>query len=150
MSARLLSLLVLGMVIVACSPGGTGPTVPGVPTNAPTVPGGPDSTPGGAPTAAPGGGDLESLARALVPPGSAEVSAVPAGGSFTVIATTPMTLDQLKAFYAQAIPATGVSFTGPLEVAGTLTYALTNPDGGVVVTPGGDQGFLITISVGQT
>ncbi len=145
MSIRLLSLLVLALVIVACSPSGAAPTV-GVPTAAP---GGPTAAPGG-PTTVPAGGNLESLARSFVPQGSTEISATPAGGSYTVIASTPMSLDQLKAFYAQAIPASGVTVTGPLEVGGTLTYALTNPDGGIVVTPGGDAGFLITISVGTT
>ncbi len=145
MSARLLGLLVLAMVIVACSSGGAAPTV-GAPTAAP---GGPTAAPGG-PTTAPAGGSMESIARALVPPGSNEVSGVQSGGSYTLIVTTTMSIEELKTFYAQAVPASGATSSGQFEVGGTLTISLTNPDGGIVATPGGAEGNLVTISVGTT
>jgi hypothetical protein len=60
-----------------------------------------------------------------------------------------MTLDQLKAFWTQAIPAAGMSETGRYEAAGSLVIAFTNPDGGITASPA-DNGFLITISVGTS
>ena len=88
------------------------------------------------------------MVRALVPPGSTEVNYVAAGGSYTLYLSNASGVDQLEAFFDQAIPAQGITVAGKSEESGSLVYSLTNPIGGVVVTPAA-SGHMITISLGS-
>lgn len=139
-------------LLAAC--GGTAAPATSQPTTAPApggptaAPGGPTAAPGGAPTTAPVGGSLESKARALVPPGSTEVSQIATATSYQLIFSTTMSLDSLKQFWAQQIPAQGMAQSGSFEMQGVLTIALTNPDGGIVAVPDEEGKFIVTVSLG--
>ena len=144
MNRPLASFLVVALfVLTAACGGGAVPTLPG---------GQQTQVPGGAPAApVPDGGDNQSKARALVPPGSTEMSAQTAGNAYTMVVSTSQTLDQLKSFYSTAIPGAGMTETGRVELGGTLTIAMGNPDGGVVAVPDASQGtYILTISVGTS
>jgi hypothetical protein len=150
------AVLALAVLLAAC--GGTpatagpgaNPTTPPAATQAP--PGGATpAPPGGGATQAPGGGSFESLARALVPPGSTEVTGTGTGNFYQLISATNMSLPELAAFYSQQIPALGLTETGRYELQGTLTIALANPDGGILIVPGNEEGQnLITVSLGTS
>ncbi len=148
---RLAATATLALIVTACSSGAPGPTVPGVSlppgatANVPTLP--PVGTPG---NPLPNGGTPEARVRALIPPGATELQAAAVGGSYSVTLSHPGPLDQLEAFWDQAAPAAGVTVTGKVANAGTLTYGFTDPDGGIVAVPNGSGGYVITISVGIT
>ena len=138
---RLLGSTLVFVLIAACGGGATATQRPGQPSQLP-----------GAPTAnapQPGGSSNEAKARALAPPGSTEVSASAQGNSFSLIVSTTQTLEQLGAFYQQAIPAAGLTETGRFTLGETLTISVTNPDGGIVALRDPGQGsVLVTISIG--
>jgi hypothetical protein len=97
----------------------------------------------------PNAGDNESRARALVPPGSTELSETSFGNAYQLTLTNPQSLEQLDAFWAQAIPAAGMQSTGKFEMDLSLVIAFTNPDGGISATnDGSGSGSTIVISVG--
>jgi hypothetical protein len=84
-----------------------------------------------------------------VPPGASETSAVSIGNAYQLTLSSNQSLEELEAFWDQAIPAAGMQSTGRFTADGSLTIALTNPDGGIVAT--GDPstgGVTIVISVG--
>jgi hypothetical protein len=96
-------------------------------------------------------GNFEAIARSLFPPGATQQSASSIGNAFQLVGISDMSFDELKSFYAQQIPASGATETGRFEVEGTLTIALANPDGGILIVPANDQGqYLVTISVGTS
>jgi len=141
-----------GALLLLISCGGSSPTqAPGGQTAAPPADGG-GTTP--APVATPAGGqpnagNLAAIAAALVPPGSTEVSHVDVGNSYSTTATTTQSLTDLQSFYAQAIPAAGLTMSGQFISGNALSVAFTNPDGGVVATTDTGTGeTVIIISVG--
>ena len=146
---RLATGVVVALILSACSSGAPGATVPGVtqqpaatadaPTGAPVVTNPPVNP-----------ASLEARVRALVPPGSSETQVAQVGNSYSLYLTNSSSLDQLEAFWDQAIPAQGLTLAGKFESAGTLTYSVTNPDGGIVVTPDGSGGHAIVISLGTS
>jgi hypothetical protein len=94
---------------------------------------------------------MESIARSLLPPGATQQSFSTIGNAVQLVGISSMSLDELKAFFSQQIPASGVRETGRFELEGTLTIALANPDGGIVIVPANDAGqYLVTISVGTS
>src|SRR5687767_7767623 len=123
-------LVAIALVVVACGGGGVGPsptpgsqaTTPPGATNAPNV------------TAQPNTGDNKSRARLLIPPGATQISESTFGSSYSVQLSSTQTLEQLGAFWTTAIPAAGFTETGRFSMAGTLTIAFTNPDGGIVAS----------------
>jgi hypothetical protein len=146
---QLLTSGLLTLALIGCSSGGQAPTVPGVPTQ----------PPGGAPTAPPGGqptpagqpaGDLETRVRALIPPGSTEISEASAGGAYQLnLSNTGQTLEQLQAFWTQQVPAAGFTFTGAFIQGDALTVAFSNPSGGAVAVRNTGTGeTIITLSAG--
>jgi len=145
------------LLLVGCGGGAAPTSAPGGPTQAP---GGATQAPIGGPTQAPAGtpatnpqpntGDLEAMVRALTPPGSTELQFVESGGVTALYLSSTTPLDQLEAFFDQAIPAQGITIAGKSEQVGTLIYSLENPVGGVVVTPADQAGSAITISLGQS
>jgi hypothetical protein len=138
---RLLGSITLVVVVAACGGGPVTPTQrPGQPTQAP---GGTTTVP------QPGGGNTEAKARALVPPGSTELSATTQGNSYSLIVSTAQTIEQVGAFYQQAIPAAGLTETGRFTLGDTLTISVSNPDGGIVAVKDPSQGrVVVTISLG--
>lgn len=156
MVKRLLASALLALALVGCS-GGPAATVPGVPTQAPG--GVPTQAPGGVPTQAPGGqptpagqpaGDLEARVRALVPPGSTEISEASFGGAYQLnLSNTGQSLEQLQAFWTQQVPAAGFTWSGAFVQGDSLTVAFTNPSGGAVaVRNPADGSTIITLSAG--
>ncbi len=165
MSQRFLAGVMLATLLAACSgspasaptPGPTGapgpgatptPVVPGA-TPTPVVPGATDPAPTPAgPTNPLNSGDLEALVRSLVPPGSTEVTHIEVGGLYQLHLTSTSTIDQLEAFWDQAIPAAGMTLEGKYTAGGTLTIGISNPDGGIIVTPDESGQLFIAISLG--
>jgi hypothetical protein len=147
---RLLGSLSVVLFLVACGSSGPVATQPGGQASLP--PGGQTQAPVATPGAPqPGGGDNEAKARALVPPGSTQVSTSSVGGNFSIVVSTPQTLEQLAAFYTTAIPAAGMTETGRFTLEGTLTIAFSNPEGGVVAFADPNAGStIVTISVGTS
>jgi hypothetical protein len=93
-------------------------------------------------------GSAESIVRALVPPGAAEVTHTSLGNQFSVSVTSQLSLAELEAFWDQKLPTTGVTQTGKLNQAGSLIFAFTNPEGGITAVDDGSGGFQIAISAG--
>ena len=149
---RFLGLAALALVVIACG-GGANPTA--TPASQITQPPGATQPPGvtqppGAATPQPNSGDNKSKAQALIPPGaSAPLNEITVGSNYTVQVTSTMTLDQLAAFWATAIPQAGLTEAGRYSAEGTLIISLTNPDGGITAS-GTDEGVLITISIGTS
>jgi hypothetical protein len=147
---RLVGLVAVGLFAVAC--GGGGVVATATPGSQVTTPPGATATPGAtaAITSQPNTGDNKAKAQSLIPPGSsAPINEVTVGSNYTVQVTSPMTLDQLKAFWATAIPQAGLTEIGRYEAEGTLVISVTNPDGGITAS-GTAQGILITISLGTS
>lgn len=148
MPKRILALAVLAVVLAACGSAATPPSGTQPPgTEAPTE----SATDGGGVTAPPNAGDLEATARALVPPGATETGHLETGGVFQLYLTSAMSLADLEAFFDQKIPSLGITVSGKFTVSGTLTYAFTNPEGGIVAgeDTSGAGGTSIIISVGS-
>ena len=138
--ARVFAAFLLVATITACSGGGPAPT---------SLP--PGATPGTVATPVPGGArDPQTIVLALVPPGSTEVSRSTVGNLFSVILSSQSSLADLESFFDQKLAALGLAGSGKFNVANTLTYAFTNPDGGIVVAPGDNGGQTITISAGTS
>ena len=147
---RLAAGIALAVMLTACSSGAPGATVPGV-SQPPGATAGATNPPAATPGNPQPAGNLEAAARALVPPGSVELSEAQYGNAYQLNVTTTMSLDQLKAFWAQAIPATGATSPGQFESGGILTVTLNNPEGGIVASPDATSGgYLITISLGTS
>lgn len=110
--------------------------------------------PAGASTPAPGGGggggSPEAIVKALVPPGSTEVTHMTIGNLYSATVTSQMSLADLEAFFDQKLPTTGVTQSGKLNQAGSLIYAFTNPDGGITAADDGNGSVQITISAGTS
>jgi hypothetical protein len=134
----------LAASLLACSSASPTPTPAGA-TPAPGITAAPNS----GPTAAPAG-DNQALARALVPAGASNVTEASVGNMRQIYATSSQTIEQLQAFWEQAIPANGMVIGGSFPSAGTLTIAFTNPDGGIVAAPDPSGGISIVISVGTS
>ena len=148
MFKRIAALAVCAIAIAACS---------GTPTTETPGPGGTE-TPGAGATETPGAtqggqtnppaGDLEALARALVPPGSTETQKVEIGGFFQLYITSTMSLAELEAFWDSKIPSLGMTLAGKFTGSGSLTISITNPDGGIVATEdtsAGNVGIVIAL-----
>ena len=145
-------------LLLACSSGPAAPTPgsqqtpgsqPTPPQAATSVPNPPAQQTPGAPQ--PNAGDNESRARALIPPGASEVGEASFGGAYQLSLTSTQSLEQLDAFWAQAIPAAGMQLTGRFTVEGTLTIAVSNPDGGIVAARDASTGVTtIVISLGTS
>jgi hypothetical protein len=145
---RFVALAALALVLAACGGAAKGDATPTPGTQITQPPG--VTQPPGANTPAPNPGDNKAKAQALIPPGSsAPINEVTIGDNYTVQVTSTMTLDQLKAFWATAIPQAGVTESGRYEAEGTLIISITNPDGGITAS-GTDDGILITISLGTS
>jgi len=155
MSRQILGLAVAAIVLAACggtatgTPGGTTP--PGE-TQAPGETATPAETQDGGETTPPNAGDIEAKARALVPPGSTELGTGSFGGAFQITVTNPMSVAELEAFWDQKIPSLGMTVSGKFTAAGTLTIAITNPDGGIVAgeDSSGSGETTIVISLGTS
>jgi len=94
---------------------------------------------------------MESIARALAPAGALELSHAAVGNSYSLQLSSPMTADQLQAFWDTKIGSLGLSQTGKFVVpGGAITYAFTGPDGGIVASPDGSGNYIIQISVGTS
>jgi hypothetical protein len=153
MTRRFAALALIAAFMTACS--GSTSTTP--PAGAATATPGAQATPepgssggGGATTPAPNAGDNEAKARALVPDGSTETAHVASGGIFQVYLTNPKSVKELEAFWDAKIPQTGLTQSGKFEVNGSVTYAFTNPDGGIVAGPDSSgTGSTIVITVGN-
>ena len=151
---RLAYLAGIAVLLAACSSGPSGPTSrpqvttpPAGATSAPNQP--PAQATPGAPQ--PNTGDNKSLARALIPQGATQLSEVNVGNSYTVQLSSTQSLEQLGAFWTQAIPAAGLQETGRFTQGETLTIAFTNPDGGIVAfADSSSGGVIMTISVGTS
>ena len=141
---------------MACSTGTPPAQTPAsqqTPTAAATPPPGQATPPPGqaTPTLQPNTGDNESRARALVPPGSTQLSESSFGNAFQLTLSSTQSIEQLGAFWTQAIPAAGMQETGRFTAEGSLTIAFTNPDGGIVAAPDPSTGTVtIVISVGTS
>lgn len=143
---KLAALFAMTFVLVACGGAGAPLASPGTgPTAQPPVA---TQAPGGGATAAPVTGGLAALARELTPPASTEVSHFETPTSYQLIVSTTTPVDSLKQFWTQQIASLGITETGRFEMEGTLTIALTNPDGGILVVPGESGQHLVTISLG--
>lgn len=157
MLKRIGALTVLAVVAFACSGSPTTQT-PGA--GATETPGGAAAeTPGAAATETPAAGqtnppnagDIEAKVRALVPDGSTEIGKAQVGGLFQLTVTSPKSIQELEAFWDQKIPSLGITVSGKFTSGGVLTYSLTNPDGGIVATPGSSGGGSeIVIGLGVT
>jgi hypothetical protein len=90
------------------------------------------------------------MARALAPPGSTELQFVESSGVTALYLSSTTPIDQLEAFFDQAIPAQNITVSGKSKLSGSLIYSLENPVGGVVVTPADQAGNAITISLGES
>jgi hypothetical protein len=87
----------------------------------------------------------------LIPQGATQLSEFSAGNSYTVQVSSAQTLEQLAAFWTQAVPAAGLHETGRFSAGDTLTIAFENPDGGIVASKDASTGtVLCSISVGQS
>lgn len=139
-------LVAIALVVVACG-GGAGPSP--TPGSQATTPPGATNAPNG--TAQPNTGDNKSRARLLIPPGATQISESTFGNSYSVQLSSTQSLEELGAFWTQAIPAAGLTETGRFTMAGTLTIAFTNPDGGIVASEDASAGGVImNISVGTS
>jgi hypothetical protein len=86
-----------------------------------------------------------------VPDGSTEVSKVQVGALFQLTVTNPKSIQELESFWDAKIPSLGITVSGKFTSGGTLTYSLTNPDGGIVASPDSSgSGTLIVIGLGVT
>jgi len=148
------ALALIAVVIAACSgttpqttaPAGGGTPVPGGETTPAPTSGG-----GGAQTPAPNASDAEAKARALVPDGSTETGHLETGGLFQIYLTNPKSVKDLEAFWDAKIPQAGLTQSGKFEASGAVTYAFTNPDGGILASPDpSGSGTTIVISVGTS
>ena len=157
--SRLICVLAAGGLFLACSgpaaptPGRpAGPTPGSAATQQPAASAGAVNTPGLATPGAPqNGGDNKSKARALIPQGATQVSEVTVGNSYSVQVSSGQSLEQLGAFWTQAIPAAGLQETGRFTSGDTLTIAFTNPEGGVTASADPSTGsVIITISAGTS
>lgn len=142
---RFVWLVAIALVAAACGGGGAVPTpTPG--SQATSPPGATSAT-----TPQPNTGDNKSIARSLIPPGATQLNEVQVGNSYTVQLSSTQTLEQLGAFWTQAIPAAGLQETGRFNQAGTLTIAFSNPEGGIVAFEDSSAGGVImSISVGTS
>ena len=138
----------LAVMLSACSSGAPGATAPGVTQQPGATVAVPTPPPVGTVNPQPNVGDLEAGVRALVPPGSSETQFSQVGGNYSLYLTNSTPIDQLEAFWDQAIVAQGLTLAGKFEQAGTLTYSFSNPVGGIVVTQDGSGGQAIVISLG--
>lgn len=152
MSGKIATFAVLALLLAACS---------GTPAATPTPGAGPTSPPAGQPTNPPGnatppagtpgqpGSNFEAIARALVPPGSQDTYFTSFPGGYALTVTTSQSVEQVGQFLTQAIPAAGLTETGRFTMAGVLTVAFTNPDGGVVASSAEGGPTTVVISVGS-
>ncbi|HEY6058228.1 MAG TPA: hypothetical protein VIV06_09350 [Candidatus Limnocylindrales bacterium] len=162
MIRRFGALAVLVLVVAAC--GGSATSAPGATqtagaeatqaeaTQAEATQAAATETEGSAPTNPPNASDLEGKARALVPDGSTEVSKLEIGGAFQLSVTTTKSLEELEAFWDQKIPSLGMTVSGKFTAGDTLTFAVTNPDGGIVAAKdsSGSGQTTIVISLGTS
>jgi hypothetical protein len=148
MFKRIGAVSLLAVVVFACGGSPTATQTPG--TGATENPGGaPTDTPAAGQTTPPNAGDIEAKVRALVPDGSTEVSKAQVGGLFQLTVTNPKSVQELEAFWDQKIPSLGITVAGKFTSGGVLTYAVTNPDGGIVASPSSSgSGTDIVISLG--
>lgn len=137
-------------LLAACSAGPSGATTPPgatPPAAATSAPNPPAQATSGAPQ--PNAGDNASRGQALIPPGATQLSEISSGNAYSVQVSSTQSLEQLGAFWTQAIPAAGLQETGRFTADETLTIAFTNPDGGIVAAADPSAGgVIITISVG--
>jgi hypothetical protein len=155
MTRRFAALALIAALIAACS--GNSPQ-----TTAPAGGGGATATPGTEATPAPGGGGgggqtpapnaggNEAKARALVPDGSTETGHAASGNVFLIYLTNPKSVKELEAFWDAKIPQAGLTKSSKFEANGAVTYAFSNPDGGIVASPDSSgTGSTIVITVGN-
>ncbi len=149
---RLLLGGLIAATLAAC--GGTAATTAPRTSTAPgqaTAAGAATSAPGPAGTTAPApAGNVENVVRSLIPTGALELSHAQVGGQYSVQLSSQSPLADLQSFWDQKIPSLGLNQTGKIGVADSVTYAFTNPDGGIVVASDGSGGWLITISAGTS
>ena len=151
MSRLFAGLAIVAVLIAACS--GTTPQSTATPGSGATP--GTEATPtpagGGGQTNPPNAGDMEAKARSLVPDGSTETGHLETGGIFQIYLTNPKSIKDLEAFWDAKIPQTGLTLSGKFEAGGAVTYAFSNPDGGIVASPdsSGNGQTTIVISVGN-
>jgi hypothetical protein len=142
-----------GALLLLVSCGGAAATqAPGGPTAAPPADGGATPAPAVTPAGGqgqPNAGDLASIANALVPPGSTEISRADSSGAYVLSVSTTQSLSDLENFFNQAVPAAGATLTGHYVAGDSLIVAFTNPDGGVVATKDSSSGnTIVVISAG--
>jgi hypothetical protein len=150
MFKRIGALTVLAAVLFACGGSPTATQTPGA--GATENPGGaPTDTPAAGQTTPPNASDIEAKVRALVPDGSTEIGKTEAGGLFSLTLTNPKSVQELESFWDQKIPSLGMTVSGKFTASGVVTYAITNPDGGIVAGPDSSgSGSTIVISLGTS
>ena len=113
---------------------------------------------GGEPSAAASTGgngiDVESVAAALVPPNSTEISNTTAEGISFVIYESTDSIDTLRAFYESAIPGAGMQIISTTPAGGNVGLVFAESDGStfggaVNIFPsssgGGGSGVQVTV-----
>ncbi|HYK95100.1 MAG TPA: hypothetical protein VE011_04410 [Candidatus Dormibacteraeota bacterium] len=164
---RTSSVLLIAGLLAACS-GGTPAATSGPASSAgsgsnatPAAPAATDAGNGGGSTAGTGGGgggasgDVETAAKALVPPNSTEVSKTSAQGTWFGIYSSTDAIDSLKSFYQTAITKAGFQIISTTTVSGGISWVFATDSSGsyggaVNVYPSGDGVTAVQVTISKT
>jgi hypothetical protein len=158
---RFASALAITSLLLAACGGGAAPTQQpaaatqagggGTPTDATGATQQPAATnAGGGP-----GTDVETVAKGLVPPHSTEITKTTAEGTSFVVYESTDSVDSLKAFYADAVPKTGLKIFSTTTINGGVSYVIATDDSGsfggaVNIYPSGNGKTAVQVTVGKT
>ena len=152
---RALSLAALMVLVVACGGGGPAASLSSTESEQstsadPSTAASEDVTE----TPAGNGGDVESLAAALVPPNSTEVSNTSAEGISFIIYESTDSVESLQSFYESAIPAAGMEIISTTTTGGNVGLVFAESEGSLFggavnifpsSTGGGGSGVQVTV-----
>ena len=158
---RALSLAVLMVLVAACGGGGPAASQSSTdseqstaadPSTAASEDSGASATPAGGT-----GGDVESVAEALIPPNSTEVSKTTAEGVSFIIYESTDSIESLQSHYESAIPAAGMEIISTTTTGGTVGLVFAESDGStfggaVNIYPSstGGSGSGVQVTVGDS
>jgi hypothetical protein len=114
-----------------------------------------DGTSGGSSGGGGQSGDIDALAKALVPPNSTEMTKTTATDTWFAMYQTTDSLDALKSFYEAAFPKAGLTVISTSSASGTLSWAIANAGGGpfggaVSIFPTGDGKNGVQVTIGKS
>lgn len=162
MSGRASIALVIAGLVAACggsSPNGTqGPAAtsgPGPGATATQAVDPTEDTGGGGGNGGGGNFDAETVANALVPPNSKEVTRTTTDDYWFVMYESTDSIDSLKSFYEGAIARTGLKIISTTTVNDGVSWAIANDDSGsfggaVQIFPSGDGKTAVQVAVGRS